>query len=765
MLKISIKNIDVRQFSETLTFICGLILSIVVYGAFPFIGIPTLGQAIGTTSGFALSLVNQGWLSVYANNFGYPFPAARPFGLLGVLVDSFFLRIGMHPADAYAAMAVVFIVLAYWGAYALSRSMEVNRINAALLATAWVTAPVVWAHSSYSMLSLGLGLLPLYFLSAITLFTRKLEKQSAKIRVAGMYFAACLVAVFMDGYSFMMFAVGSSLLAFWLLVRFSVLHRQLLFYSLPVHFAAFGFAYILYATYVGKSQFEPAPLDFFRSWGADITFYVLPSHGIHWLWDTLGLSIPRSSKEFFGDDSVWITTFSLPLIIVGFIGWWRSRKNNALATGLLIIAIVGFYMSLGPFLKINATRPPEMIVAGEFTQAMPAELTIGPTGSGWISEKLPGFKSMRAAYRWSALGIFGLWGLTVLLLGRSKGPVSCWGTAVVLLLIVSNLPHMGRKWQLDRSYRSQFIQVDKDLMVDIDQIVGEGELVAFLPYRNDLLVNYLASRAGFRTYNIGGDKNLLEAKKHWPYTMQRFRMDLIDVDFVDRILMLLARKEANVVVLSYVAFRPSIDVLGGAYEWPASAHYINDLQPVIQELSRTGFVDIETTNNFAAVRIKQEFSSLLTTGQMEQHLVSQGFMEVGSLSVDNFLPDRIMHQVGYIEKGKLYSNGRSGFLLFGPYHPMYAGDYRLIVRGEVSEGGSAWVDVVSGRGAVSHGKFTLPVANGGNSTLLLDNFLTLDQPAEDIEVRIHVEAEDRLYIDSYELRRVFMEEIFKEETP
>jgi hypothetical protein len=400
-----------------------------------------------------------------------------------------------------------------------------------------------------------------------------------------------------------------------------------------------------------------------------------------------------------------------------------------------------------------------MIAAGQFTPVIPSELGIGPTGSGWLSENLPGFNNMRAAYRWSSLGIFGLWGLTVLSLGRTKGRVSWWGTLVVLLLIVSNLPHMGKKWQQDRSYRTQFIQLDKELVGDIKQIVGESELAAFLPYRNDLLVNYLSSVAGFRTYNIGGDKNLFEARKHWPYTMRRFDMGFIDANFVDKILLLLARKEADVVVLSF------IDTLDGVREWPATPQYKNDLEPVIQELARSGFVDIKMTNNFAAVRIKQDFFNLLKTSQMEQHLVRQGFTEVNFLSVENFLPDRIMHQVGHIEKGKLYSNGQAGFLLFGPYRPMYAGDYRLIVRGEVSEGGSAWVDVVSGRGAVSHGKFTLPVANGGNSTLLLDNFLTLDQPAEDIEVRIHVEAEDRLYIDSYELRRVFMEEIIKEETP
>jgi hypothetical protein len=747
-----------KSWKTGLGFMLALAFVLVLHGAVPFLAAPTLGQAVWTT-GFSQSFANNKIVSIYATNIGIPQPAPIAFGLAGAYPAGLFIATGMHAVDAYTTTTLLWLTLAFWGAWRIAILIGLRTQMALLAAVLWLSMPVIWMHAGYSMVSLGIGLLPFYFLPATILFTRRLESLDAKIRVAGMYFAACLIAVFMDGYSFMMFALGSSLLAAWLFVRFSELRRQLLWYACPIHMVGFGLAYILYSSYIGKPQFEPASLDFFRSWGADITFFAVPSHGIHWLWDTLGLSIRRSSKEFFGDASVWITTFCMPLIIVGLIGWWRNRKQNALATGLLIIAIVGLYMALGPSLKINAIRPPEMIAAGQFIPVMPSELGIGPTGSGWLSETLPGFKNMRAAYRWSALGIFGLWGLAVLLLGRPKGRVNVLGTALVMLLIVSNLPHMGRKWQQDRSYRTQFIQLDKELVADMWRIVGKGELAAFLPYRNDFLVNYLASRTGIRTYNIGGDKNLFEARKHWPYTMWHFKMGTIDANFVDRILMLLARKEANVVILPY------IDTLHGAHEWPTSARYREDLQPVIQELSRSGFVDIDSVNYFSAVRIKPEFSDLLQTGQMEQLLLNQGFMTEDSLvSVDKFLPDRIMTQVGHIEKGKLYSNGKSGFLLFGPYSPIRAGDYHLIVRGEVTEGGSGWVDVVSSRGAFSHGKFPL-VASKEHSTVLVDKFLTLDQSVGDLEVRIHVEAEDRVCINSYELRPVLEIGKIKEEAP
>ncbi len=71
--------------------------------------------------------------------------------------------------------------------------------------------------------------------------------------------------------------------------------------------------------------------------------------------------------------------------------------------------------------------------------------------------------------------------------------------------------------------RESLIEIDKDLDHHLSQaIFDKSELVAFLPYRNDLLINYLSSKLGVRTYNIGGDKSLENARQYWPETMRSF---------------------------------------------------------------------------------------------------------------------------------------------------------------------------------------------------------------------------------------------------
>lgn len=107
-------------------------------------------------------------------------------------------------------------------------------------------------------------------------------------------------------------------------------------------------------------------------------------------------------------------------------------------------------------------------------------------------------------------------------------------------------------------------------------------------------------------------------------------------------------------------------------------------------------------------------------------------------------------QVGQAEGTALISDGRSGFLVFGPYIPVAAGKYRLLVRGKVGRSDLAWVDVISSKGAVQHGKFALTSTQGGDG-VLAEGLLQLDEHVEDIEVRVFVDAQDEVMLDGYEL--------------
>jgi len=169
------------------------------------------------------------------------------------------------------------------------------------------------------------------------------------------------------------------------------------------------------------------------------------------------------------------------------------------------------------------------------------------------------------------------------------------------VMIVSNLPHLQIKWIGDKANRNMFFQIDADLVSDMVGVLQKGELVAFLPYGNDFLVNYLAPRLDIHTYNIGGDKNLVEARKHWPRTMQLFQMNQIDAGFTERVLLLLARHEADAVVLPY------IDMLWAAHNWPAPLVNKEKLAPVIAGLKASSSVSVNERKYYAVVRAQGRF--------------------------------------------------------------------------------------------------------------------------------------------------------------
>jgi hypothetical protein len=614
---------------------------LLVHGAIPFLAVPTVGQAVWTT-GFSASFINRSVLTIQATNFGAPAPARIAFGLAGAYPASLLIAAGLRAVDAYSATTAMWLTVALLGAWGISRSFGLSVPTAVLTALVWMVLPIVWGHSGYSMVSFGFALMPLYFWNALRLFGVIGVRASGRFRqfcLAAVNTSVCVLAVFMDGYTFVMFAIGSLVIAAWASARFSNLRRRLVTFGVPVHVAGLTFAYALYTTYVGRLEFEPSSLDLFRGWGVDLAFISIPTRGVLWLFDVLGWSLTRSDYELFGDESVWRTTFSLPLILAGFVAWLWLRRPTAtqstarrLATGLSIVVVFGLYMALGPTLKIGTVKPVEIRSSTPIIRTMTAGLGTLPTGSAWISEHVPGFRNMRAAYRWLGLSLLGCWLLWVGL--ASEVEPTWWVWLVTFGLIISGLPHVREVLRDSVAYRRNFLDMDHQLLTDLRGTLKRGERVAFLPYRNDFLINYAASRLGIRAYNIGGDKNLAMAILSWPPAMQSSVMGTIDAAFTQRVARLLARGDADAIVLPY------FDGLWAAHLWPCPAEaallfsadvgasYRNvgakcpselksELDPVISALSKLSYFTVEEQSLHAVVRVRPDLRLEVEQQQLE----------------------------------------------------------------------------------------------------------------------------------------------------
>ena len=108
-------------------------------------------------------------------------------------------------------------------------------------------------------------------------------------------------------------------------------------------------------------------------------------------------------------------------------------------------------------------------------------------------------------------------------------------------------------------------------------------------------------------------------------------------------------------------------------------------------------------------------------------------------------------KVGEYRDGCLYSDGRQGHLVYGPYVHMSAGEYRLVVVGSAPAVSSAFVDVVSGEGAIVHAAFPITATESSGTAVLVSARIVLNEDVSDLEVRMWVAEGDGIRLDGYEM--------------
>lgn len=112
---------------------------------------------------------------------------------------------------------------------------------------------------------------------------------------------------------------------------------------------------------------------------------------------------------------------------------------------------------------------------------------------------------------------------------------------------------------------------------------------------------------------------------------------------------------------------------------------------------------------------------------------------------------RLGTQVGKRSGQDIETTGKAGYLIFGPYTPLDAGQYQVLIRGAVGARGlaGARMDVAVNKGEYILGESVLSVPDEkGNFVRLLIN---LDTPCTDLEVRVWVSGDSELKVSMIEI--------------
>lgn len=549
-----------KQFALALT---ALAFVLFVNGALPFVANPDHAVSFWV-AGFAQSIANQNLLGIHAIDVGYPKPAPMVFGLPQAYLTAVFIKLGIFPSDAYTMTVAVFLVVAFIGFQQLAARLGIEPVLATAGAVLWFSLPIIRAHEGFGPVITGIAMLPFYLATALAMLDAAPRKERRRFWCGPIYAATALLALFTDGYSFMMFASGATILLLYRLGVDRENRRWLIGYAVPVHGLAFSLAYAAYALYVGRASYEPFSLGVFRYFGAALGYLMVPTEGISWLLDQLGLSSTRTGATHFGDPTVWRVSFSAPLIagalVLGALSAIRERRLEApYRAGFILIALFGFYMALGPTLKgepmVTEVPPGLPFWAPDFKMAS----YLFDTGSGWLSLHAPGFSAMRASYRWVGLGSLACVVLILLALRSMASRRLAMAAMVVLVLLF--MPNLAKHFQDDRAGRQTFMNIDHAIEAEFGGVFSPGERAFFMPYDNDFLITYIAPRLGIRAYNIGGDKNLAIAQKGWPEYLARKLRDWNGLA-TTAVSAPLRMDDADVVVI------PWFDGRLGIWSWP-----------------------------------------------------------------------------------------------------------------------------------------------------------------------------------------------------
>ncbi|AXI01969.1 glycosyltransferase [Aquirhabdus parva] len=193
---------------------------------------------------------------------------------------------------------------------------------------------------------------------------------------------------------------------------------------------------------------------------------------------------------------------------------------------------------------------------------------------------------------------------------------------------------------------------------------------------------------------------------------------------------------------------PVFREVAGANASYYSGHTGQELAATIQEwLARYSIKDIPLSDHIPWLTWRESTSNLLDIIVNNQPYLT---WEHDGIYRYWGSDDRLNTVVGKAKGHSILSNFEAGCLIYGPYINLSAGDYTLVVFGELGEGGAggAYIDIaVNGGTVLLEHKFQATEASGQIATLTL----RLERDYTSVEIRTWVTAQSDITISRIEL--------------
>lgn len=109
----------------------------------------------------------------------------------------------------------------------------------------------------------------------------------------------------------------------------------------------------------------------------------------------------------------------------------------------------------------------------------------------------------------------------------------------------------------------------------------------------------------------------------------------------------------------------------------------------------------------------------------------------------------LLSTVGYKSERRIYTTGRSGFLIYGPYRNIAAGYYVLKVYGILKKSDTAWIDISYNKGVSVVARTSLSEPDSLTDGVIANLNFKLDHFVENIEIRIYVSSKTDMTFDCF----------------